>query len=171
MSLWTHVQGFIKIDTFQHSNTDTIHFAQKIVDHLPRITGSEGNADYYVILPNGYNQRSSTDEYDQYSNLGELQFYKRKCTSGLKYMYDFKTQSQAIIIIDGDLRDRVMMQTYKEVVHVLNRIASRASIRSCVVNISDWYEEKTIVNPNYLIHNWDDELAEKEKIKNEAEEV
>ena len=165
MSLWTHVQGFIKIDTFQHSNTDTIHFAQKLVDHLPRITGSEGNASYYVILPNGHNQRSSTDEYDQYSNLGEPQFYKRK------YTYAFKTQSQAIIIIDGDLRDRVLMQTYKEVIHVLNRISSRASICSCVVNINDWYEEKTIVNPNYLIYNWDDELAEKEKVKNEMEEV
>ena len=130
---------------------------------MPRITGSEGNASYYVILPNGHNQRSSTDEYDQYSNLGEPQFYKRK------YTYAFKTQSQAIIIIDGDLRDRVLMQTYKEVIHVLNRIASRASIRSCVVNVTDWYEEKTIVNPNYLLHNWDDELAEKEKEKKNEE--
>ena len=59
------------------------------------------------------------------------------------------------------------MQTYKEVIHVLNRIASRAFICSCVVNITDWYEEKTIVNPNYLIHNLDDELAEKENVNEE----
>lgn len=32
-------------------------------------------------------------------------------------------------------------------------------------------KKKTIVNPNYLLYNWDDELAEKEKIKNETEEV
>lgn len=130
---------------------------KNLLTTLPRITGSEGNTSYYVILPNGHNQRSSTDEYDQYSNLGEPQFYKRK------YTYAFKTQSQAIIIIDGDLRDRVLVQTYKEVIHVLNRIASRAAICSCLVNITDWHEEKTIVNPNYLLYSLDDELAEKEK--------
>lgn len=42
MSLWTHVQGFIKIDTFQHSNTDTIHFAQNLLTTCLELLGQKG---------------------------------------------------------------------------------------------------------------------------------
>lgn len=41
MSLWTHVQGFIKIDTFQHSNTDAIHLRKNLLTTCLELPGQK----------------------------------------------------------------------------------------------------------------------------------
>ena len=41
MSCWTYVTGVIEVDTCARSDAEAMYLAQTVVNHLPRITGSE----------------------------------------------------------------------------------------------------------------------------------
>lgn len=46
MSMWTYVNGTIELDTFGRSDAESMYLAQTVINHLPRITGSEGDVNY-----------------------------------------------------------------------------------------------------------------------------
>lgn len=65
MSCWTYIEGVIEVDTFGRSDAEAMYLAQTVVNHLPRITGSEGSAKFYFSRPDGYCSSSNVDEFDQ----------------------------------------------------------------------------------------------------------
>ena len=63
MSSWTYVSGLIEVDTFAQTSAEAIFKAQTVVNHLPRITGSEGAAHFVVVpMPGWPNQSSGCDD-------------------------------------------------------------------------------------------------------------
>ena len=142
MSHWTHVRGIIEVDTMGRTTAESRFLAETAVNHLPRITGSEGPAKLYITTPEGHNVSSNTDENDNFSNLGDP-FYH-----GL-----FEAQTKMLITVAGDLRDREFHTTFRETVKMLNRLASRLYIESCLLAItSDGDKTYTFTNPDYLYH-------------------
>ena len=69
MSCWTYVTGVIEVDTCARSDAEAMYLAQTVVNHLPRITGSERSVEFHLSQPNGYCSSSNVDEFDQPSNL------------------------------------------------------------------------------------------------------
>lgn len=124
MSMWTYVRGMILADTYALYTPAALYRAQSVIDHLPRITGSEGSAEFYVTGRRGYNIVSYCDELFQQSNLGGGRFGDR-----------FESQSEVLITICGNLRDRTFHQTLHETTKALSRLASRLDVETCLVSV------------------------------------
>ena len=141
MSLWCYVRGLIVADTFAEYTPAALYRAQCVVDHLPRISGSERDAQFYIATKRGHNQTMfGWDELHQFSNLG-----------GGRRGDRFEAQSEVLISICGDLRDRWLPQTLPEVTKALARLASRLSIDTCLVSVEDDCGQKFLFNnPKWL---------------------
>lgn len=140
MSHWTKVHGVIEVDTFSRSSAEAMYLAQTVVNHLPRVTGSEGDVEYYLNLVHGSNTSSNCDEFDQRSNL---------CNGA--HFRVFEYQSCVLITIDGYLRDREFDQTLRETVKALARLSSRLWVKRCVVSVSDWVRRFVFDDPHWVI--------------------
>lgn len=141
MSMWCFVHGIIVADTFADYTPAALYRTQSVVDHLPRITGSEGPAQFYVTTKRGHNVfMCGLDELHQRSNLGDG-----------RYGDHFRAQSQVLISICGELRDRWLPQTLPEVTKALSRLASRLSINTCLVSVEDDCGQRFLFdNPKWL---------------------
>ena len=69
MSYWTHVSGMIRVETRSRSTPETMYRVQTVLNHLPKISGSEGPVLFYPVLPAGNNVVSSDDEFERRTNL------------------------------------------------------------------------------------------------------
>lgn len=75
MSMWTYVRGLIELGVPGRTQAEKDYILQTVVDHLPKVTGSEGDVDIHIVRAYGHNMWSNRDELD---NLA----------------WDFKTQSR-----------------------------------------------------------------------------
>lgn len=132
------------------------YILQTVIDHLPKVTGSEGAMDIHIVRAYGHNSWQNFDE-----------FYNR--------VEDFKTQSRYFLVLDGSLRDRYYEDTFKELNKFLNRLAKRLIVDSAYVRLNDIginYNSYTFTNKNncygnmfehenpwydYLMWEWKDE--------------
>lgn len=156
MSMWTYVRGLIELDVPGRTQAEKDYILQTVIDHLPRVTGSEGDMDIHTVRAYGHDCWSNRDE------LGNLAL-------------DFKTQSRYFLVLDGSLRDRYYKDTFKELNKFLNRLAKRLMVESAYVLLNDYginYTSYTFTNKNncygnmfehenpwydYLMWEWKDE--------------
>lgn len=153
MSMWTYVQGLIELGAPGRTQAEKDYILRTVIDHLPKVTGSEGNMDIHIVRAYGHNSWSNRDEFD---NLA----------------LDFKTQSQYFLVLDGHLRDRHYAETFKEINKFLNRLAKRLNVHSVYVQLNDYSRSYTFTNKNdcyenmfddenpwydYLMWEWEDE--------------
>lgn len=155
MSMWTYVQGLIEIGAPGRTQAEKDYILQTVIDHLPKVTGSEYGMNIYTIRAKGHNSWSNYDELDH-----------PNC--------DFKTQSQYFLVLDGSLRDRYYEDTFKELNKFLNRLAKRLIVNSMQVQVSAYDSSRihTFTNENncygkmfeyenpwykYLMWRWEDE--------------
>ena len=140
MSYWTYVMGVIEVDTCARSDAEAMYLAQTVVSHLPRITGSERNAEFYFSRPNEYYSSSTVDEFNRPSNLYDDRYFRM-----------FTTQEKVLITIHGNLRDRTFKETLREATRMLARLSSRLWVRECLVRVrSDMGETFVFDNPKWL---------------------
>lgn len=140
MSCWTYVRGIIEVDTCARSDAEAMYLAQTVVNHLPRVTGSERNVEFHLSRPNGYCSSSNVDEFDRPSNLYD---------DGHFHM--FTTQDRILITVHGNLRDRLFKQTLRETTRMLARLSSRLWVLACLVRVrSDMGETFIFDNPKWL---------------------
>ena len=140
MSCWTYVTGVIEVDTCARSDAEAMYLAQTVVNHLPRITGSERSVEFHLSQPNGYCSSSNVDEFEQPSNLYDDRHFRM-----------FTTQDRVLITIHGNLRDRLFKQTLHETTKMLARLSSRLWIRECLVWVkSDMGETFIFDNPEWV---------------------
>ena len=116
MSMWTYVRGLIEIGAPGRTQAEKDYILQTVINHLPKVTGSEYGMNIYTIRANGHNHWSNRDELDRLN-----------C--------DFKTQSKYFLVLDGSLRDRRYADTLKELNKFLNRLAKRLPVHSMYVQV------------------------------------
>lgn len=155
MSSWTYVQGLIEVGAPGRTQAEKDYILQTVIDHLPKVTGSEYGMNIYTIRANGHNRWSNRDELDHLN-------------------YDFKTQSRYFLVLDGHLRDRRYKETLKELNKFLNRLAKRLPVDSMHVQLYtyDHSHIHTFTNENdyygkmfesehpwykYLMWKWEDD--------------
>lgn len=143
MSHWTHITSCISIETGILNNKIGLkREIQKILRHAPKITGSESDADIFVNIPSGHNFFMSRDcEHCKYKDTikhitkdGEEYL---KCDAPRHYDCSSEYQTQAVISIQGDLRDRMPEETRKEFSNFLNYIKTYFSVRDYSLNIAE----------------------------------
>ncbi len=143
MSRWAYVRGTITITPLGRTQAEKRYILDSVLDHLPRVTGSEGDMNVYVIQKNGHNCSYSCDEFGEHSN-NLIGSYGQKTNRGW-----LNTQSQYIIIVDGSLRDRCFEDTKREFMKWICRLAKRVKVDTALVDISgcneNWEEANLLI--------------------------
>ena len=119
MSMWTYIRGLIELDVPGRTQAEKDYILQTVIDHLPKVTGSERNMEIHTVQAYGHDRWSNRDELDNLS-------------------LDFKTQSRYFLVLDGNLRNRYYEDTFKELNKFLNRLAKRLIVDSAYVRLNDY---------------------------------
>lgn len=136
MSAWTYITGIITVYPMGRTQPEKRYILDTILEHLPRVTGSEQDMHVHVIPKHGYNCSSSHNEF------GEPIPWNRN-----------RTQDKYFVVIEASLRDRYFEETLRELNKWLNRLAKRAGIDELLVKLegygmSSWqWKELIISNP------------------------
>lgn len=138
MSYWTHITACIYLETDIRSKEIKSIIEDKLKS-APKITGSEGDADIFVMPLSGHNLYVSSDcnncKYkdtiirDDDGNLSCIAEDHYRCPSN-------EYQTSVCISIIGDLRDRMKEDTrkeYNEFIKWLNNNFEYIRLRSCTI--------------------------------------
>ena len=133
MSSWTYITGIITVSPMGRTQPEKRYILDTVLEHLPRVTGSEQDMHIHVIQKHGYNCSSSHNEF------GERIPWN-----------DNRTQSNYFVIVEGALRDRHFEETLRELNKWLNRLAKRAGIQDLMVKLtgydSNWKWRELIIS-------------------------
>lgn len=129
MSNRTYIRGLIELDVPGRTQAEIDYILQTVIDHLPKVTGSEGTMDVHIVRAYGHNTWQNFDE-----------FYNR--------VEDFKTQSRYFLVLDGNLRDRYYEDTFKELNKFLNRLGKRLMVDSVYVRLYNYERSHIFTNKN-----------------------
>lgn len=136
MSCWTYVSGMIVVSPMGRTQAEKRYILETVLDHLPLVTGSEGNMDVYIIQKNGHDKSSSHTEFGMW---GGYRNWKTLSTD---------IQSEYILVVDGNLRDRMFGQTFREFQKWLCRLAKRVWVEDVMVEVKTYEEVSLIRNTN-----------------------
>lgn len=139
MSMWTHIHGTIKVFPIGRTQAEKTYILQTILDHLPRVTGSEEDMQVYVNKLNGTTTSDSSDEFGINTNLLERD-------NGW-----MRTQDYYMLTVQGDLRDREFTETYKEFLNWLCRLSKRCNVIDILVRI-EGYDKFTVIDEHGYEH-------------------
>ena len=141
MSCWTHITACLSVETeMLRKKLELKREIQKIIRQGPKITGSERNADIFVNIPSGYNWFISHDcEHCKYKEtLRTITIDGKKgqeCDGPENYDCSSEYQSDVVISIQGDLRDREFKDTKEEFENFLKYLQERFHIRNYTYKI------------------------------------
>lgn len=138
MSFWTYINGTITVSPMGRTQAEKRYVLDTVISHLPRVTGSEGDMNTYVIQKNGFNCSSSCDEFGETTN-NLIGIYGSKSRNGW-----LRTQDEYLLVVDASLRDREFEQTYREFVKWLIRLGKRVNIENVLVEVKGW-DKSTII--------------------------
>lgn len=139
MSFWTYIQGTITVRPMGRTQPEKRYILETVLDHLPRVTGSEGDMDVYIIQKNGYNSSCSRDEFGEATNnLIDRHGNKSRKTGWLR------TQDDYILVVNAALRDREFEETYREFMKWFVRLCKRVGCEDVLVEIKG-YDKSTVI--------------------------
>ncbi len=133
MSSWTYITGVITVFPMGRTQPEKRYILDTVLEHLPRVTGSEGDMHVHVVQKAGYDGSSSHTEFGEWIPWKENH-----------------TQSKYMVIIEAALRDRHFEETLRELNKWLNRLAKRAGIDDILVKLrgldSNWEWKEIVIS-------------------------
>lgn len=135
MSHWTYVKGMIEVSCYAVSNPQVRYIIESVLEHLPVVSGSEGNMRIHTVYGT-YTWHSSS-----HNEFGEWMRYRRDADCDGWYELD----NGCFLVIDGALRDRDFKETLLEFNKWMNRLAKRLLVSEVMVKISDHYEKEILI--------------------------
>lgn len=143
MSFWTYIQGTITVRPMGRTQPEKRYILETVLNHLPRVTGSEGDMDVYIIQKNGYNSSCSRDEFGEATNnLIDRHGNKSRKTGWLR------TQDDYILVVSAALRDKKFEETYREFMKWFVRLCKRVGCEDVLVEIKGYDRSTVIKNRN-----------------------
>jgi len=138
VSSWTYVKGAVEVSVPGRTQAQIRYVLESVLDHLPRVTGSEGDMNVYISREAGHNCSMPCDEFGlETNNLRDLYGNKTRERGWLE------TQGMYMLTVEGNLRDREFEETKREFSRWLCRLAKRLNVYSVVVKI--WGYGKSLV--------------------------
>lgn len=131
MSDWTYVRGYVEVHGFGRTQHEIEYVLKTVLDHLPIVSGSEGDMNTYLIKSREYSGSSSHDEFFQRTENAVTRFGERSRRHGM-----YPIQDIYFIFLEGNLRDRIVPETVKELTRWLFRLAKRTIISGIDVTVS-----------------------------------
>lgn len=130
MSYWTYITGSIEVVPMGRTQPEKRYILDTVLEHLPRVTGSEGDMTIHVVQKSGYNGSSSHNEFGEWIP-GKLHH----------------TQDTYILVLEASLRDRTFDETKRELNNWLNRLAKRVGVEDILLKLKAYDREMIISNP------------------------
>ena len=129
MSWWTYVNGFIEVEPAGCTQPEKRYVLETVLAHLPKVTGSEEDMKIHIVQKEGYSGSANFNEFFE-----------------TVYREDFKTQDCYYLILEGQFRDRMYEQTFRELNKFLNRLAKRVYVDDILIRLTGWDKEIVISN-------------------------
>lgn len=142
MSYWTYINGTIEVSPLGRTQEEKEYILKTVLNHLPRVTGSEGDMDVYINQENGYTTSCSCDEHEDRTNNLIDRYGNKSCKGWLKI------QDHYLITVNASLRDREFDETYREFIKWLIRLSKRVYVEDILVRIKG-YSKATVLNFNW----------------------
>lgn len=139
MSSWTYINGNITADPLGRTQAEKRYILETVLNHLPRVTGSEGDMDVYIVQKNGWNNSSSHDEFGERTNNLIDRYGHKSFNRG-----SLRTQDEYILVVNAALRDREFDQTYREFMKWLVRLCKRVMCEDILIEIKG-YDKSTVI--------------------------
>lgn len=139
MSSWTYINGTITAEPLGRTQAEKRYILETVLNHLPRVTGSEGDMDVYIIQKNGYNSSLSHDEFGERTNNLVDRYGNKSFDRGW-----MRVQDEYILVVNAALRDREFDQTYKEFIKWLVKLCKRVMCEDILVEIKG-YDKSTVI--------------------------
>lgn len=134
MSAWTYITGVITVQPMGRTQPEKRYILDTVLEHLPRVSGSEEGMYVHVIQNSGYSGFCSHNEFGERTNAG-------------RRSDRHKTQSHYSVVLQGSLRDRYFEETLIELNKWLNRLAKRVDVEDILVKLTGHsikdYSERT----------------------------
>lgn len=143
MSSWTYINGTITAEPLGRTQAEKRYILETVLNHLPRVTGSEGDMDVYIIQKNGFNSSLSCDEFGERTN-NLVDIYGNKSFDRGR----MRVQDEYILVVNAALRDREFDQTYREFMKWLVRLCKRVMCEDVLVEIKGYDKSTVIKNRN-----------------------
>lgn len=129
MSWWTHINGLILVKPAGRTQPEKRYVLETVLAHLPKVTGSEEDMKIHIVQKEGYSGSANFNEFFE-----------------TVYREDFKTQDCYYLILEGQFRDRMYEQTFRELNKFLNRLAKRVYVDDILIRLTGWDKEIVISN-------------------------
>lgn len=129
MSFWTYVNGMIEVRPAGCTQPEKRYVLETVLAHLPKVTGSEEDMKIHIVQKEGYSGSANFNEFFE-----------------TVYREDFKTQDCYYLILEGQFRDRMYEQTFRELNKFLNRLAKRVYVDDILIRLTGWDKEIVISN-------------------------
>lgn len=139
MSSWVYINGTITAEPLGRTQAEKRYILETVLNHLPRVTGSEGDMDVYIIQKNGWNGSLSHDEFVERTNNLVDRYGNKSFDRGW-----MRVQDEYILVVNAALRDREFDQTYKEFIKWLVRLCKRVMCEDILVEIKG-YDKSTVI--------------------------
>lgn len=139
MSAWSYINGTITVHTMGRTQPEKRYILETVLNHLPRVSGSEGDMNVYIIQKNGHSGSTSCDEFGEVTNnLVDNYGHKSRERGWLQ------TQNEYILVVNAALRDREFEETYREFMKWFVRLCKRVICEDVLVEIKG-YNKSTII--------------------------
>lgn len=161
MSAWTHVAGCLYVDTCVEEK-DIEKYVLKLLENAPKVTGSERDCDIFVNSLSGHNSSTNMDcghcEYkDTVKHLDGGGFI---CDADDDYKCpEAEYQSCVAITIVGDLRDKTIYETTKEIddfIRYIQNIGNGFTVDYASIIVADGWNGDYTLKIKYNRDDWDD---------------
>ena len=146
MSYWTHITGTITVRPMGRTQAEKRYILETVLEHLPLVTGSERDMNVHIVQKAGTNCSSSCDEFGMVTN-NLKDYYGSRSRRGW-----LETQDEYILVVEGDFRDRLFDDTYREFIKWLCRLAKRVDVCNVLVNIDSSDKGNYVVCENDRYH-------------------
>lgn len=134
MSYWTYVSGTVMVHSSLVSQPHSRYVVDTVLEHLPCVSGSEGNMNVHVVQSAKKRCTSSANEF------GEPMCFRHNSRNEWMDVY-----GKYILVLEGTLRDRSFDETKKELSKWLCRLAKRIWVRDVLVKLEDDSSRKLLI--------------------------
>lgn len=140
MSHWTHVIGTLRVSPMGRTQPEKRYILETVLEHLPLVTGSEGDMEIHINVGGGASSSCSCDEFDMRTDKGK-NWYGNRSRKGW-----FDMEEDYLLTVVGNLRDREFDETYREFQKWLTRLAKRVIVDQICVKIYAEYGKEIIIS-------------------------
>ena len=141
MSVWSYVQGTIEVSVPGRTQPEIDYILQTVLDHLPRVTGSERDMMVYAVRHQYAGRSCPRDEFGQHTN-NLVDIYGNK-SSSRGWM---NTQDRYSLVLVGHFRDRMFEETHREFMKWLCRLSKRLQVVSVLVRIDGDFNMSLVID-------------------------